>query len=189
MKKFIFLFWIIFITEGNANLVGRGELKLSSNVVNHFMHYLRYPGQEPNAFYVTEDGTKATHWICENGRCRPHNVGQGVRHCETLHNKPCKLFARKRIVKWNNGTNPGKGENSKYSGKWADAKIRKKLEENGFIGDSIIKKQPKIKKKTSNNSNVLSDEDIKQLKQLKELFDDGILTEEEFKKAKKKILN
>ena len=46
-----------------------------------------------------------------------------------------------------------------------------------------------ILKKTPDNSNLYSDEDIKQLKQLKVLFDEGILTSEEFKKAKKRILN
>ena len=47
----------------------------------------------------------------------------------------------------------------------------------------------KKKSENNNSSTSLSDKDIKKLKQLKELFDDGILTEEEFQKAKNKIMN
>ena len=49
-----------------------------------------------------------------------------------------------------------------------------------------------IKTKESNNSNEVSigDEDIvTKLKDLKELLDTGVLSEEDFKKAKKKLLN
>jgi len=42
------------------------------------------------------------------------------------------------------------------------------------------------KEMTSNNSN---DEIIKQIKDLKELYDAGVLNKEEFEKAKKRLLN
>jgi hypothetical protein len=49
------------------------------------------------------------------------------------------------------------------------------------------KKSNKINKK--NNINIkLSNEDIKRLKELKKLLDDGILTQEEFNSQKKKLL-
>jgi len=56
-----------------------------------------------------------------------------------------------------------------------------------FTEFGVEKKRSKNKtseKKTSKNQDM-----IKQLNDLKELFDDGILTKEEFNKAKKKILN
>ena len=48
------------------------------------------------------------------------------------------------------------------------------------------KKSNKINK---NNDNKLSNEDIKNLKDLKKLLDDGILTQDEFNSEKQKILN
>ena len=39
------------------------------------------------------------------------------------------------------------------------------------------------------NKNEISNEDIKRLKELKKLLDNGILTQEEFNTQKKKILN
>ena len=35
----------------------------------------------------------------------------------------------------------------------------------------------------------MSDDVVQQIKELKQLYDDGILTQEEFTKAKKKLLN
>ena len=66
------------------------------------------------------------------------------------------------------------------------------LSELGFYdgGSTEIKKSEpqKIKKKVEKSTN--NNEDIvKKLKDLKDLFDNGALTEEEYKKAKKKILN
>ena len=46
------------------------------------------------------------------------------------------------------------------------------------------KKKKKITKKTTSSSDLTT-----QLKELKQLLDDGILTEEEFTKAKKKLLD
>ena len=49
---------------------------------------------------------------------------------------------------------------------------------------------PKVKKKTVTTQESLNDKDIvKKLKDLKELLDSGVLTKEEFEKAKKKLLN
>ena len=49
---------------------------------------------------------------------------------------------------------------------------------------------PKVKKKTETTQESLNDKDIvKKLKDLKELLDSGVLTKEEFEKAKKKLLN
>ena len=48
----------------------------------------------------------------------------------------------------------------------------------------ITKKNPKITKKITNDSDI-----VKKLKDLKDLFDSGVLSEDEFKKAKDKLLN
>ena len=53
----------------------------------------------------------------------------------------------------------------------------------------IEKKETKIKKKISKKESMSDGDLVKQLKDLKELLDSGVLTKEEFQKAKKKLLN
>ena len=48
---------------------------------------------------------------------------------------------------------------------------------------------PKITKKTTTTNSDNSSDVVTQLKELKKLFNDGILTQEELAKAKKKLLN
>ena len=55
---------------------------------------------------------------------------------------------------------------------------------------SSVTSTPKIDKKKEVKKESVNDKDIvKKLKDLKELFDSGVLTKEEFEKAKKKLLN
>ena len=186
MKIFLILLIIFFTTGSNADNIGRGELQLQNNIVGYFMYYIRLKGQQnPSAFYVTEDGANAQHWICPTGRCQSHNVGQGVRKCEIKYEKKCKLFARKRVVVWKNGTNPGKGKESTFNSKASDNQFISKLTDLGFLGGQ---KRKNIKK-SADDQDSLTKEDINSLKKLKELLDQDILTQEEFNKAKKKILN
>jgi hypothetical protein len=57
------------------------------------------------------------------------------------------------------------------------------------FSDFGIERKKKYKKNTSKKKIIKNKDIIKQLNDLKKLFDDGILTKEEFSKAKKKILN
>jgi hypothetical protein len=72
----------------------------------------------------------------------------------------------------------------------SDQEIVAKLTELGFYGnDTSSTIKPKTEKKKAkiiddNNSKL-----IENLKVLKKLFDDGVLTKEEFTKAKKKLIN
>jgi len=176
--------------------VGTGELQLSDDIVEHFIHYIKLSGQEqPSAMYVTEDGLNAQHWLCPYGSCQSHNVARGVTKCEQEFNKTCKLFARRRTIKWHNGINSGKRNESTFKSKWSKIEIRAKLTELGFLGGSTSasttttpkitkKKEPKITKKNTEDNDI-----VNKIKDLKELFDSGVLTKEEFDKAKKKLLN
>jgi uncharacterized protein YqgQ len=91
----------------------------------------------------------------------------------------------RRVIFWDNGRK--KGKRIKFNSKMTDSEIRAKLKEFGFIGDSIQQTPKKIEKKE--NTTALSSELINDLKALKELYDEGVLTKEEFEKAKKSILN
>jgi predicted Zn-dependent peptidase len=50
--------------------------------------------------------------------------------------------------------------------------------------NDILFNKPKITKKTNSSDDIVS-----KLKDLKELLESGVLTDEEFEKAKKKLLN
>ena len=54
--------------------------------------------------------------------------------------------------------------------------------------NGISNKKITNKNKMNNNSSEISNDEIKRLKELKKLLDEGILTQEEFNSEKKKIL-
>ena len=66
----------------------------------------------------------------------------------------------------------------------------KKIEEDNLTKSKADEERKKVKKKKKPKKDKVSSSALtKELKELKKLYDDGILTEEEFTKAKKKILN
>jgi len=168
-----------------ATSFGSGEIKISRNVLNSFISYIKAPtGKSPSAFYITTDGLDSLYWYCPYGSCRMHDTSSAIRYCSQRYAKECKKFARKRTIKWNNGIN----KNTKIQSKWSNNEIEQKLVSLGFMGDS----KPDLKKKSNDLENVnnLTNKDIVgQLKELKELLDAGIITKDEFDNLKKKILN
>ena len=187
MKKIIGLFVITFFLFSNTSKAGspwgEGELQLSDNAANWFVQFVKGKGRKsPADFYVTIDGASATYWYCSEGRCVPGVPSEDIKVCERQFNKKCKKFAFRRTVKWRNGINPARGKASTFNSKWSEKEILAKLTELGFYKNDLNSK--KNKKKTETSADITSE-----LKELKKLFDEGILTKEEFEKAKKKILN
>ena len=192
--------------SGNAYAIpqdGKGELKLTYNVVQRFQAYLRGGVSEgasalqnkPMVFYVTSDGTSSFWWYCSHGHCRSGSPAREKLRCEEAYGKECFRFARKTSVRWKNGINPGKGSESKFDASMSNADILAKLTKLGFYGNldsSTTTIKPKItkKKKESKKSTDANKGDIvSQLKGLKVLLDSGAITQDEFDKAKKKLLN
>lgn len=201
MKKILINFCltlIILISTNHSTKadLGQGQIQLSDDSAYWFIEYIRgETGKMPAVFYVTTDGSLAYYWYCPYGNCQIGSKTQEITLCETATNKKCELFAKRRTITWKNGINPGRGKESTIKSKWSDEDILAKLTELGFYkndfssNETDSQKNKKTKKtSTDNNEIALSDKDIKKLKDLKQLLDDGILTEEEFKKAKNKIL-
>ena len=204
MKKIIGIVILSLLASGNiyaAGPDGKGDLKISSTVLQFFQDYLRGGVSEggksthnrPAVFWVTLDGSDSYFWYCPHGQCRSGNSTEERNICERYTNKECARFARGRTVKWKNSINPGRGKESLFNSKWSNAEITAKLTELGFYGNttsSITTTTPKITKKKKEVKKLKNDEGIvKNLKELKELLDSGVLSQEEFETAKKKILN
>ncbi len=131
----------------------------------------------------------------------PNYVGKARSKCAKQGYGECFVFAIKNKIVWQNGINPKKGTKIKKK-EARNGMVSIKLKELGFYDGGITKtkkiekkkeekkKKPKItkkkepKKKTTSSSNLAD-----QIKELKQLLDDGIITEEEFTKAKKKLLD
>ena len=93
----------------------------------------------------------------------------------------CFIFAIKRKIVWDS-------TNYKFSKELSTDIVKNKLKELGFYGQLTTEKKEttttKEKTKVTKNDGI-----VQQIKELKELYDEGALTKEQFEKAKKKILN
>ena len=174
---------------------------------------------KPSAFWITIDGSRSYWWYKPQGggsnkdRAQTYSdlfhaneaitQGDGVgpatskpteerAKCERHHGQSCSRFAKGRYVSWNNGINP-KGKAAKFSSKMNESEVKAKLASLGFYNDDFLDTTttPEITKEKETKKEITkSDADIVPiLKDLKELLDSGVLTKEEFEKAKKKLLN
>ena len=198
---------------------GKGEVKLSEDIVKSFIDYLvgdigtqKSVFNKPSTFWITIDGSRSYWWYKPQGggsnkdRAQTYSdlfqaneaitQGDGVGpatskptierdKCERHHGQSCSRFAKGRYVSWNNGINP-KGKAAKFSSEMSESEVRAKLTKLGFYDkDSIITSNTdEINTETSSNKSLTD-----QLSDLSKLFEDGLITEEEFTKAKKKLLN
>ena len=198
---------------------GRGEVQLSEDVVKSFIDYLvgdigtqKSVFNKPSTFWITIDGSRSYWWYKPQGggsnkdRAQTYSdlfqaneaitQGDGVGpatskptierdKCERHHGQSCSRFAKGRYVSWNNGINP-KGKAAKFSSKMSESEVRAKLAQLGFYdNDSIITSNTDETNTETSSNKSLTDK----LSDLSKLFEDGLITAEEFTKAKKKLLN
>ena len=198
---------------------GKGEVKLSEDIVKSFIDYIvgdigtqKSVFNKPSTFWITIDGSRSYWWYkpqgggSNNDRAQTYSdsfqaieaitQGDGVgpatskpteerAKCERHHGQSCSRFAKGRYVSWNNGINP-KGKAAKFSSKMSESEVRAKLAKLGFYDkDSIITSNTDETNTETSSNKSLTD----QLSDLSKLFEDGLITEEEFTKAKKKLLN
>ena len=183
MKKilvFFFLCMFLYNPSGNAMITGKGEVKLSERTLQNFLWYLRgdWPERQkgryvPAYFILSSDGSWSYFMWCPYNECWSNERPQ-VELCERETGVTCGAFAVRRIIHWDNGINTSKTK-AKFNSKMSDDEVKSELNRLGFYGE--IENQ-------SNSTNLSG-----QLQSLKKLYEDGVLTKEEFKKAKKKLLN
>ena len=186
---------LFFYNNSYSAIKGTGELKMSNRAVNHFISWCKKKefrdGRrcKPSMFIMSSDGQWSQGNICCYSSCQDTRSKKIIKACERETGTLCGVFSIRRTIYWDNGINKKKNK-AKFSSKWSDEEFKSELTRLGFYGGTKTSQvKPKITKKStttsSNNSSVIVDK----LRDLKKLYDEGVLTKEDFEKAKKKILN
>jgi hypothetical protein len=183
MKKiavFLFISFLFYNHLSHAVIKGTGEVKLSERSLENFLYYLRgdWPSRKkgtytPAFFILSSDGNWSTFQWCGHTECWS-NEKPAIIECETQTRLKCGAFAVRRTIYWDNGTNTSKNK-AKFKSKWSDDKVKSELIKIGFYGE--VKNQ-------SINSDL-----SEKLESLIKLYEDGVLTEEQYNNAKKKLLD
>lgn len=189
MKKLLIIIILsLFVSKSTfAKTIGEGELKLGDNIMQYFWQYIKGKGsKKPGTFVVAIDGSYATYWYCPESRCSVGDEKNYVKMCEVDANIECKVFARSRTIKWKNGINSGKGNLSKINSKQSYDAFKNQMTQLGFYGNN-----EKTSKKKNKKTSVEKDDSgfVKKIKELNDMYKSGVLTKEEFTKAKEKLLN
>ena len=204
LSTFLFLFSTSFAGVTTGYKYGKGPLKLTQNTADILEFYFSGGKQgayaekqveawKPGLIAISSDGSDFSffrHPLRIDRIDSKHYAGIAISQCKKRSGQECFLFANAYKIVWDNGS-----DKKKRKLKYRDIRAGKTLallSELGFYdgGSTEIKKtepqkiKKKVEKSTYNNEDI-----VKKLKDLKDLFDNGALTEEEYKKAKKKILN
>ena len=193
-KKFVFVLIIsFFLILFNKSYLyagyGTGDLNISGKALEYFIQYIKNPGgkkfprSSPMKFSVSLDGKNAWYYHCpaaSSTQCRAGDKELN-RKCEkTSYGSKCEIFAVGRSIKWKNGT----AENIKIRFKSSDSRqeIIAKLSELNFVKKEE-KKSKSIKKIDTSKKDLST-----QLIEITELYKSGALSEEDYLKAKNKLL-
>ena len=180
-KCFLILIFFLIPSKSYAGF-GSGELKLSDASVYQFQRYLQK--WYPSKFFISIDGKTAHWWYCPEAQCTSMGSAQEEKRCTAAAGGvQCKTFAVRRNIKWYNGKS-AKALKIKFTSKDSIQEIKDKLTQLGFYGDGSTNSSSSKSddKKSSNNI-------TERLETLSNMHKKGLLTEEEFKKAKQKLLN
>ena len=168
--------------------VGRGTLNISDNVIRNFQEYLQSRKPSPVKFLITEDGQDSRGWFCPYAECMQTGSANEEERCRAEFGKTCYTLAIRRSIKWKNEfTRKAKIKERRFSSKDDFSTIKEKLRKLGLVGYGPETNAEKID--INQEATGLSSELINDLRALKKLYDEGVLTKEEFEKAKKKLLN
>ena len=204
----IFLY-ILFQTNLYAGVttgykLGKGPLKLTKHMVNELEFFFsggtrgayaekQKSAWKPGLIAISVDGNTSymfRHPLHVTQVDNKAYWGIAISNCKKKSGKECYLFANGYRIVWDNGSNKKKRRLKKKDIK--AGKTIALLTELGFYDNntSSSTNTPKKVEKKETKKNSVNDKDIVQkLKDLKELLDSGVLSNEEFEKAKKKLLN
>jgi hypothetical protein len=213
------VFSILLISKPSYAKWGKGELKLSKFTMENVLMYMygagstKYSGtdkvkNDPMLMTISEDGQDSMYYYCPAQYraygCMDENTArQAILGCQKRSGgTPCFVFAIKRRVVWKNGGDKLKIKKKDLKSPYI---LAKKIQDAGFYDGDLSKlagisvetgqidESIKITGKDTTKSNTVKDKNsvdiVKELETLSKLFKSGVLSKEEFDKAKKKLLN
>jgi hypothetical protein len=205
----IIFLYILFQTNLYAGVttgykLGKGPLKLTEHMVNELEFFFsggtrgayaekQKSAWKPGLIAISVDGNTSymfRHPLHVTQVDSKAYWGIAISNCKKKSGQECYLFANGYRIVWDNGSNKKKRRLKKKDIK--AGKTIALLTELGFYDNnaSSSTNTPKEVEKKETKKNSVNDKDIVQkIKDLKELLDSGVLSDEEFKKAKKKLLN
>ena len=214
----LFLFITFFLTGTAFAKYGKGRLKLSKYTMENLMMYMYGAGNtkysahskrknDPTLIAVSEDGLNSAYFYCPAeyrayGCMDNHTKRKAISNCEKSSNgSSCYIFAVKRRIVWKNGGKKVKIKNDDLKSPYI---VAKKIKEAGFYDGDLTKLSgisietgqmdediSVIGKENNQSTSTIKPKQtdiVKDLEALTKLFIDGILTKEEFQKAKKRLL-
>ena len=146
---------------------------------------------KPGLIAVSKDGSSFSYFrhpatVGSHEVDSKHYGGLAVNNCQRKSGRECFLFAVGYKIRWDNGSDKKKRRLKRKdirNGKTLDL-----LKELGFY-DGYTQRISNINKKSQKIIENSDGDIVEKLKELKKLYDDSVLTKEEFEKAKKKLLN
>ena len=201
IKKILVITTLLFLISANSQAkVGKGELRMSPEMLEYFKKYLR--NEYASTFVVSADGKFALYGICGVKLCSggPGHTATMMKNCKGVYGEKCYIFAqrknKKKIIRWNKNNYEFPNEDWNYNGSVrsehlssnnkgirndiSDNEIVNVLIELGFI-------EKKEKKETIDEKNP-SESIVSKIKKLFDLHKSGALNEEEFQLAKDILL-
>ena len=184
--------------------LGKGPLKLTEHMVNELEFFFSggtrgaYAEKQkspwkPGLIAISVDGSTSfffRHPLHVTQVDSKSYWGIAISNCKKKSGQECYLFANGYRIVWDNGSNKKKRRLKKKDIK--AGKTIALLTELGFYDNnasSSINTPKKVEKKETKKNSVNDKDIVQKLKDLKELLDSGVLSNEEFEKAKKKLLN
>ena len=183
---------------------GKGPLKLTKHMVNELEFFFsggtrgayaekQKSAWKPGLIAISVDGNTSymfRHPLHVTQVDSKSYWGIAISNCKKKSGQECYLFANGYRIVWDNGSNKKKRRLKKKDIK--AGKTIALLTELGFYDNnasSSINTPKKVEKKETKKNSVNDKDIVQKLKDLKELLDSGVLSSEEFEKAKKKLLN
>ena len=195
-------FWLstnVFAGVSTSYKIGKGPLKVTENVA-HILEYFFSGGTrgvyaekqkslwKPGLIAISSDGSEFSYYR------HPYSVtdidnrkyGQmAISQCKKRSGQECFLFANGYKIVWDNGSDKKKRRLKRTEIKAGKTLVL--LKELGFYDGYT---QENSSNTSTTEKITTGDEDIvTKIKELKKLYDEGVLTKEEFEKAKNKLLN
>ena len=182
-KKCFLILAFLFPYNAYAGLEGSGKIELSPYTLDQFEKYLSNRNHNKTqganekhgyglVFSVTADGMHSGYYYCkQGGNCNPDEA-KTKNYCQSRTKKRtgkkviCNTFAIKRKIVWNN--------------------VNREVPKNVSVKE-FINKLGTNSGITISDAKPPSDLDSEQKKQLKSLFDAGIMTKKEYEEALKQI--